>query len=87
MIKFSVLVIVMMVSLASQAEPIGEIRFTAKILSSDGKLVDVEASGRKYRVPKEACTGDVVIGRSQEIALTPEQYYEMKNLVKHQAKN
>ena len=87
MIKLNILLIVTIFSIVTYADPAGEIRFSAKILGFEGKTVEVEASGKKYHVPRSACTADVVIGQQQEIALTPEQYFEMKNLIKHVVKN
>ena len=87
MIKSNILLIILFYAFLSQADPAGEIRFSAKVLSSEGKMVEVEASGKKYHVPRSACTADVVVGQQQEIALTPEQYFEMKKLIKPVVKN
>jgi len=59
------------------AEPIGDLRFEAKVISFDSKTARIEVEGKKYFVPRTALKGEPSSGKVHEVSLTEEQYQEM----------
>jgi hypothetical protein len=77
--KLSILTTVCLIGLSSQAEQIGDIRFNAKVLSFDQKVVQIETAGQKFEIPRSVIkSGKLEGGQERELAMSKEDYQQMK---------
>jgi hypothetical protein len=61
------------------AEPVGDVRFLAKIDSFDAKTIHIAYGGKHYEVPRKAVAGgDLKPGAEREIALSQNEFAQMK---------
>ncbi len=78
-LKINILAVLCFLGFAANAEQIGDIRFNAKIISADQKLVQIETGGQKFELPRAALpTGKLEVGQEREIASSKVDYQQMK---------